>query len=95
MDDLPKIQYELGEYPHITQTLVNKLGLYVRMNTKTIYNSFIAEGEPEPVCRWVLDKQVELFREGIEVAVFNRNDLEDGQVRVVFSAKFPEKDKAA
>ena len=95
MDDLPKIQYELGEYPYITQTLVNEPGLYVEMNTKTIYNSFIAEGEPEPVYRWVLDKQVELFREGLEVAVFNRNDLEDGLVRVVFAAKFPEEDKAA
>ena len=42
-----------------------------------------------------LDKQVELFREGVEVAVFNRHDLEDGQVRVTFGAKFPEEEQAA
>jgi hypothetical protein len=96
MDELPRILYELdGKYPYINQTLVNEPGLYVEMNTKTIYNSFIAEGEPELVYRWVLDKQVELFCEGVEVAVFNRNDLEDGQVKVVFGAKFPEEDKAA
>ena len=96
MDDLPRILYELdGKYPYINQTLVNEPGLYVEMDTKTIYNSFTAEGEPELVYRWVLDKQVELFREGVEVAVFNRNDLEDGQVRVVFAAKFPEEDQAA
>jgi hypothetical protein len=38
-----------------------------------------------------LNQQVELFREEVEVAVFNRNDLEDGYVRVIFAAKFPEK----
>ena len=96
MDDLPRILYELdGKYPYINQTLVNEPGLYVEMDTKTIYNTFTAEGEPEPVYRWVLDKQVELFREGVEVAVFNRDDLEDGQVRVRFGAQFPDEDKAA
>jgi hypothetical protein len=95
MDDLPRIQYELGEYPYINQTLVNEPDLVVEMNTLPIYNSFIAEGEPEPVYRWVLDKQVELFREGLEVAVFNRLDLEDGDVRVVFAAKLPDEDKTA
>jgi hypothetical protein len=38
---------------------------------------------------------VELFREGVEVAVFNRYDLEDGYVQVTFAAKFPDEDKAA
>ncbi len=38
---------------------------------------------------------MELFPEGLEVTVFNRLDLEDGQVRVIFAAKFPEEDKAA
>lgn len=96
MDDLPRILYELdGKYPYINQTLVNEPGLYVEMNTKTIYNTFAAEGEPELVYRWVLDKQVELFRQGVEVAVFNRHDFEDGQVRVSFGAKFPEEDQAA
>jgi hypothetical protein len=95
MDELPRILYELdGKYPYVNQTLVNEPGLCVEMNTKTIYNSFVAEGEPEPVYRWVLDKQVELFREGLEVAVFNRLDLEDGDVRVVFAAKLPDEDKA-
>jgi hypothetical protein len=42
-----------------------------------------------------LDKKVELFREVVEVAVFNRLDLEDGQVRVIFAAKFPEENLAA
>lgn len=96
MDDLPRILYELdGKYPYINQTLVDEPGLYVEMDTKTIYNSFTAEGEPELVYRWVLDKQVELFREGVEVAVFNRHDLEDGYVRVTFAAKFPAEDQAA
>ena len=96
MDDLPRILYELdGKYPYINQTIVDEPGLYVEMDTKTIYNSFTAEGEPELVYRWVLDKQVELFRQGVEVAVFNRNDLEDGQVRVTFGAKFPAEDQAA
>ena len=96
MDESPRILYELdGKYPYINQTLVDEPGLYVEMDTKTIYNSFRAEGEPELVYRWVLDKQVELFREGVEVAVFNRNDLEDGRVRVIFAAKFPEEDLAA
>ena len=96
MDDLPRILYELdGQYPYINQTLVNEPGLYVEMDTKTIYNTFTAEGEPELVYRWVLDKQVELFREGVGVAVFNKHDLEDGQVRVIFAAQFPDKDEAA
>jgi hypothetical protein len=96
MDELPRILYELdGKYPYINQTLVNEPGLYVEMDTKTIYNSFTAEGKPELVYRWVLDKQVELFREGVEVAVFNRHDLEGNDVRVTFAAKFPAEDKAA
>ena len=96
MDDLPRILYELdGKYPYINQTIVDEPGLYVEMDTKTIYNSFTAEGEPELVYRWVLDKQVELFRQGVEVAVFNRIDGEDGYVQVTFGAKFPEEDKAA
>jgi hypothetical protein len=95
MDDLPRIQYELGEYPYITQTLVSEPDLYVRMNTTNIYNTFTAVGASKAVYRWVLDKQVELFQEGIEVAVFNRHDLEDDDVRVTFAAKFPDEDKAA
>lgn len=95
MDELPKIQFELGEYPYITQTLVSEPDLFVRMDTTNIYNTFTAVGASKAVYRWVLDKQVELFREGVEVAVFNRNDLEDGGVRVIFAAKFPEEDKAA
>lgn len=96
MDDLPRILYELdGKYPYINQTLVDEPGLYVEMDTKTIYNSFIAEGEPELVYPWVLDKQVELFRQGVEVAVFNRIDLENGYVKVIFAAKFPDEDPTA
>ena len=96
MDESPRILYELDDkYPYINQTLVDEPGLYVEMDTKTIYNVFTVEGKPEPVYRWVLDKQVELFRQGVEVAVFNRDDLEDGQVRVRFGADFPEEDKAA
>ena len=46
MDDLPRILYELdGKYPYVNQTLVNEPGLYVEMNTKTIYNSFTAEDQ--------------------------------------------------
>lgn len=41
------------------------------MDTKTIYKVFTVEGKPEPVYRWVLEKQVELFREGVKVVVFN------------------------
>lgn len=96
MDNLPRILYELdGKYPYVNQRVVDEPGLCVEMNTKTIYNSFTAEGEPELVYRWVLDKQVELFREGLEVAVFNRYDLEDGYVQVTFAAKLPDEDKAA
>ena len=95
MDELPRILYELDKYPYINQILVNEPDLFVEMNTKSIYNSFIVTGAPEPAYRWVLEKQVELFREGVEVAVFNRYDLEDGQVRVTFGAKFPDEDKAA
>lgn len=95
MNESPRILYELDKYPYINQILVNQPDLFVEMDTKSIYNSFIVTGAPESAYRWVLDKQVELFREGVEVAVFNRNDLEDGQVRVIFAAKFPEEDKAA
>lgn len=42
-----------------------------------------------------MDKQVELFREGLKVALFSRHHLEDGQVRVIFAAKFTEEDQAA
>jgi hypothetical protein len=95
MEDLPRIQYELGEYPYINQTLVNEPDLLVEMNTLPIYNSFIVIGAPEPAYRWVLEKQVELFRQGVEVAVFNRHDLKDGQIKVTFAAKFPAEDQAA
>ena len=95
MDESPRILYELGKYPYISQTLVNEPDLFVEMDTKSIYNSFIVIGSPESAYRWVLDKQVELFREGLEVAVFNRHDLEDGQVKVIFAAKFPDDEKAA
>lgn len=92
MDKSLRILYQLdGEYPYINQTLINKPGLYVTMNTD-IYNSFCAKGKAEIVYRWVLDKQVELFREGLEVAVFRRLDLDNGQVKVVFAAKFPSED---
>lgn len=70
--------------------MVDQPALRVEMNTKSIDNSFIATGSPERVYRWVLDKQVELFREGIEVAVFRREDLNDGRVKVIFGAKFPD-----
>lgn len=89
MNESAKIRFELNRYPYINQILVNQPNLRVEMNTSSIYNSFIVKGSPEPVMKWVLDKQVELFREGIEVAVFNRDDLDDGQVRVVFAARFP------
>jgi hypothetical protein len=89
MNESPKILFELGIDPYINQILVNQPDLHVEMNTSSMYNSFIVTGSPEPVYQWVLDKQVELFREGIEVAVFNRDDLDDGQVRVVFAARFP------
>lgn len=95
MDELPKIQFELGEYPYITQTLVSEPDLFVRMDTTNIYNTFTAVGASKAVYRWVLDKQVELFRQGVEVAVFNRDDLEDDDVRVIFAAQFPDEDKAA
>ena len=39
-------------------------------------------------CLRALDKQVELFRKGIEVAVFNRDDRDRGRVKVIFAAKF-------
>ncbi len=94
MDELPKIQFELGEYPYITQTLVSEPDLFVRMDTTNIYNTFTAVGASKAVYRWVLDKQVELFRQGVEVAVFNRDDLEDDDVRVIFAAQFPDEDKA-
>lgn len=95
MDESPRILYELdGKYPYINQVLVNKPDLFVEIDTKTIYNIFTVEGKPEPVYLWVLEKQVELFRQGVEVAVFNRDDLEDGQVRVRFGAYFPDEDKA-
>ncbi len=35
-----------------------------------------------------LDKQVELFREGVELAVFNRDYLDDGQVKVILVAGY-------
>ena len=95
MDRSPKIRFELDRYPYISQILVDKPDLVVEMNTKSIYNSFVITGSPEPVYKWVLDKQVELFREGIEVAVFNRNDLDNGQVRVRFGAKFTDENLAA
>ncbi|MDJ0902093.1 MAG: hypothetical protein QNJ55_25150 [Xenococcus sp. MO_188.B8] len=96
MDDSPRILYELdGKYPYIAQTLVNEPDLFVEMNTMSIYNSFVVTGTPEAVYYWVLEKQVELFREGVEVAVFNRNDLDNGRVKVAFGAKFPEEDRAA
>ena len=81
-------------YPYINQILVDRPDLHVEMNTKSIYNSFIVVGSPEPVYRWVLDKQVELFREGVEVAVFRREDLDRGRVKVIFAAKFPVEDLA-
>ena len=95
MDASPKILFELDKYPYINQILVKEPNLLVRMNTTNLYNTFTAIGASESVYRWVLDKQVELFREGVEVAVFNRHDLEDGQVKVIFGAQFPSEDKAA
>ena len=95
MDFSPEIRFELDEYPYISQILVNEPDLFVEMNTKPIYNSFIVIGSPEPVYRWVLDKQVELFRLGVEVAVFNRDDLDNGQVKVIFAARFPVENIAA
>lgn len=92
MGESLRILYELDKYPYINQTLVDEPGLHVEMNTKTIYNSFSAKGDPELVYRWVLDKQVEFFHEGLKAAVFKRLDLEDGQVKVIFAAEFPAED---
>lgn len=89
MEYLPRICFKFDKYPYINQLLVDQPDLYVEMNTKALYNTFVACGYPEPVYRWVLDKQVKLFRQGLEVAVFNREDLESGLVKVTFRVQFP------
>jgi hypothetical protein len=95
MDESPDIFFEVDLYPCIRQILVNKPNLYVEMFTIPIYNSFQVTGSPQQVYRWVIDKQIELFREGIETAVFRRENLGGGKVKVIFGAKFPEEDLAA
>lgn len=88
MENLPRIRFESKKYPYINQLLVDRSDLRVEMNTN-LYNSFIVKGLAESVYPWVLDKQIELFRKGLEVAVMNRQNLDDGQVEVLFAAKFP------